>query len=307
MKKKLTGRIIPVLVVLIALPAPAREKLKVVTTLPDLSYIAQQIGGDKVETFAIAKGYQDPHFVDAKPSFVLKLKRADVFVQIGLDLEIGWVRPLLETARSSKIYFGGKGYVDASSGINLLEVPSGDAAQLRAKGDIHVFGNPHYWLDPRNGKGVAQNILAKFVALSPNAAAYFQKNYDNFVAKIDSAYAGWKEKMQPYAGAKIVAYHNSWPYFEKAFNLDIVAFIEPKPGIPPTPSHLVSVIKKINQENIKVIIISPYFDDKPAKSIAKRTGATVVKIAPSVQAWPNLKTYFDLFDFNLTKIITALE
>ncbi len=307
MKKKLIVRIIPALVVLIALPAPAREKLKIVTTLPDLSYIAQQIGGDKIETTAIAKGYQDPHFVDAKPSFVLKLKRADIFIQIGLDLEIGWVPPLLETARNSQIYFSGKGYVDASQGMNLLEVPTTDVAQLRAKGDIHIFGNPHYWLDPRNGKVVAQNILAKCIALRPEATAYFQQNYEAFAVKIDSAYAAWKERMLPFNGAKIVAYHNSWPYFEKAFELDIVAFIEPKPGIPPAPSHLVSVIKKMKEDKVKVIIISPYFDDKPAKSIAKRTGAKVVKMAPSVEAFPNVATYFDLFEYNLNQIIMALK
>lgn len=307
MKKKLIVPIVYVLIVFAALPVLAHGKLKIVTTLPDLSYIAQQIGGDKVETFAIAKGYQDPHFVDAKPSFVLKLKSADIFVQIGLDLEVGWVRPLLETARNSKIYFGGKGYVDASSGINLLEVPRGNTAQLRTKGDIHVFGNPHYWLDPLNGKIVAQNILTKCTALRPEAAAFFQKNYDDFAAKIDSANTAWKKKMAPYAGTKIVAYHNSWPYFEKAFKLKIVAFIEPKPGIPPSPSHLVSVIKKIKKENIKVIIISPYFDDKPAKAIASRTGAKVVKIAPSVEALPNIKTYFDLFDYNLNEIISILK
>ncbi|MFQ5652018.1 MAG: metal ABC transporter substrate-binding protein [bacterium] len=287
--------------------ALANGKLRIVATLPDLRYIAEQIGGDKVDAFAIARGFQDPHFVDAKPSFVLKLKKADLFVQVGLDLEIGWVPPLLETARNRNVYFGGEGYVNASDGISLLEIPKGNAAQLRAQGDIHIFGNPHYWLDPRNGKIMAQNITSKLTALLPEETVVFEKNLASFNARIDSAYQAWKEKIAPYEGTKIIAYHNSWPYFEHAFDMNIVGFIEPKPGIPPAPSHLVSVIKRMKEENVRIIIISPYFDDKPAQVVARRTGAQVVAIAPSVGAFPQIKTYFDLFDYNLNALIEAIE
>jgi len=282
------------------------EKIKVVTTLPDLRFLAEEVGGDRIKVFAIAKGYQDPHFVDAKPSFVLKLKQADLFIQIGLDLEIGWAAPLLATARNSKIYFSGPGYVDASKGVELLEVPVGSTSELRAKGDIHIHGNPHYWLDPRNGKQIATNICNALVKNRPEFAAEFEGRLAAFHSKIDSAYSVWSNKMAPFMNVKIMAYHNSWPYFEKAFGLDIAGFIEPKPGIPPTPSHLISVIRQIRKEHIKAIIISPYFDDKPAQSVANRTGAEVIRFAPSVAAYSEIKTYFDLFDHNINALVTVL-
>lgn len=291
----------------ITTPARASDKIKVVTTLPDLADITRQVGGDKVDVFAIAKGYQDPHFVDAKPSFALKLNQADVFVQVGLDLEVGWVPPLLEAARNPKISYGGSGYVDASKGVNLLEVPKGDPALLRAEGDIHIFGNPHYWLDPDNGKIIARNICNKLMDVAPENAEYFKSNLDRFNARIDSALQGWEAKIGPYKGTKIIAYHNSWPYFAKRFGIQVSGFVEPKPGIPPSPGHLVSVIGKMKAENIKVIIISPYYDDKPAQSVASRTGGVVVPIAASVGSFSQVKTYFDLFDYDINALVQAFE
>jgi len=282
-------------------------KIKVVTTLPDLAYITRQVGSQHVEVSAIAKGYQDPHFVDAKPSFVLKLKEADLFIQVGLDLEIGWVPPLLETSRNQDIYFGRRGYIDASEGVRLLEVPKVDPAELRAQGDIHIYGNPHYWLDPLNGKIIAENIAGKLSNLRPDLESVFNQNVKNFSARIDSALQVWQNLIEPYKGTKIIAYHNSWPYFENRFGIDIVGFIEPKPGIPPSPSHLVSVIRKMQAQNIKVIIISPYFDAKPAESVADRTGAVVIRFAPSVGAFAEVKTYFDLFDYNIRALVNALN
>jgi ABC-type Zn uptake system ZnuABC Zn-binding protein ZnuA len=283
------------------------DKLNIVTTLPDLAYIVEEIGGAHVDAFAIARGYQDPHFVDAKPSFVLKLKNADMFVQIGLDLEVGWVPPLLETSRNRDIYFGSKGYVDASNGIDLLQIPQIAPGDLRAQGDIHVFGNPHYWLDPENGIQIAKNICERLIVLRPGQAAYFNKNLHSFSARIDSAMQEWQTKLSPYKGAPIIAYHNSWPYFEKRFGLNVIAFVEPKPGIPPPPSHLVSVINKANEMQVKAIIISPYFDDKPAQAIAGRTNARVVHVAPSVGAFKEIKTYFDVFDYNVNALLRAFE
>ncbi len=287
--------------------ARADDKIKIVTSLPDLADIAKRIGGEKVEVEAIAKGYQDPHFVDPKPSHVLKLIRADLFIHIGLDLEIGWVPPLLEKSRNRKVYYGGQGYINASEGMSLLEIPNVDPAQLRAQGDIHVFGNPHYWLDPENGKIIAENICNKLSVVSPGEAEYFRMNLDTFGAQLDSAMQVWLKKMEPYQNRKIVAYHNSWPYFTSRFNIDVAGFIEPKPGIPPTPKHLVSIIKLIKSENIKVVIISPYFDDKPAKAVANRSDAVVVSFAPSVSAFEEVKSYFDLFDYNLNVLISAFE
>lgn len=307
MKTKKIMESIFIITILLTTNLFAADKIKIVTSLPDLADIARQVGGDKVEVVAIAKGYQDPHFVDPKPSHILKMIKADLFIHIGLDLEIGWVPPLLEKARNRKIYYGGTGYLNASQNIDLLEVPNTNPAELRAQGDIHIYGNPHYWLDPENGKIIAKNICDKLIAIQPEDSGYFQENLNNFIDRLDAAIRIWEERMKPYENVKIIAYHNSWPYFTKRFHIDVVSFIEPKPGIPPTPRHLVSVIKRIRTENIKVIIISPYFDDKPAKTIASKTGATVVSFAPSVEAFKGVDNYLNLFEYNLTELIKAFE
>ena len=284
------------------------NKLKIVTTLPDLAYIAEEIGGDKVEVFAIARGYQDPHFVDAKPSFVLKLKDADMFVQVGLDLEVGWVPPLLETSRNRDINYGGKGYVDASQGIDLLQIPQTASGDLRAHGDIHIFGNPHYWLDPRNGKQIAQNIYNKMIVLRPEQAAYFERNLHDFSMRIDSAVQEWQNKLSPYKGAPIIAYHNSWPYFEERFGLKVIAFIEPKPGIPPTPPHLTQVIKTMQEEKMKLIFVEPYLNWRTAETVARQTGATAVLVAQFPGGVKGTKGgYIPLLDHLVNTVAKGLE
>ena len=295
------------LALLLSQPLQANSKISIIATLPDFKDIAERIGGTKVNVEALAKGYQDPHYVDAKPSFIVKLHKADLVIWAGLDLEIGWVPPLIEGARNKSILWGAVGNLDASGGIPLLEVPDVPAAQLRAGGDLHLYGNPHYWLDPLRGKMVAQNIYQRLVSISPENKSYFEENLSKFNEELDARMATWSARMAPYRGTKIIAYHNSWPYFEKRFGIDIVGFVEPKPGVPPSPSHLVSVIKQMRHNEIKVIIISPYFDDKPAQSVAKRTAARVVKIAPSVGAFKEIKTYFDLFDYNVNALVEAFE
>ncbi|RMD97410.1 MAG: zinc ABC transporter substrate-binding protein [Calditrichaeota bacterium] len=283
------------------------KKLRVVTSLPDLASIAQEVGGSHVETFSIAKGYQDPHFVDPKPSYMIKLQKADLFVQVGLDLEIGWVPPLLDGARNPNILPGGKGYVDASKGVPLLEIPVGDPTKLRAQGDIHVYGNPHYWLDPLRGKIIADNIYDGLVRLRPEFQADFERNLKQFKQKIDQKTAEWIKRLTPYEGTKIVAYHNSWPYFDERFGFDIVTFVEPKPGIPPTPKQLVSVIKTMLQNDVRVIIISPYYSKKSSELIASKTHAQIVELAGSVGGEPGIKTYFDLFDYDINKLIETFQ
>ena len=280
------------------------QKIKVVTTLTDLRSITEEIGGEKVEVFSIATGYQNPHFVDPKPSYIIKLSRADMFVTVGLDLEIGWSVPLLQNSRNAKIQIGSKGYVDASANIPLMQIPDNVS---RAGGDIHIFGNPHYWLDPVRGKLIAQNIYQGLVRVSPKNENYFQKNLENFHQKIDVKMKEWKSKMSKYEGAKIIAYHNQWCYFENQFGLKIVDFLEPKPGIPPSPSQLVKVIDQVKENDIKVIIISPYFTNKSAKVVARETRVEVVVFATSVEANTEVNNYFDLFDYNIEKLIEALE
>jgi zinc/manganese transport system substrate-binding protein len=282
----------------------AQSRLEVVTSLPDLADIAKQVGGDRVEAFSIAVGYQNPHFVDPKPSYILKLSRADVFVTIGLDLEIGWVPPLLNSARNPKILPGGDGYVDASVNIPLLQVPQ---SVSREQGDIHIYGNPHYWLDPNNGKIIARNIRDALVRQEPDQREYFDANLARFVEEIDSRMAQWRESMRPYEGTSIVAYHNQWPYFEQAFGLRIAGFLEPKPGIPPTPKQLAYVIGLMDQQQISVIVISPYYQHDAADLVARKTGGVVVPLATSVGSFDGVETYFDLFDYNVNAVMAALD
>jgi zinc/manganese transport system substrate-binding protein len=282
----------------------AQGKLQVVTTIPDLEDIARQIGGEKVETFSIAVGYQNPHFVDPKPSYILKLSGADVFLTVGLDLESGWVPPLLNSARNPKILPGGEGYVDASVNVPLLQIPT---SVSREQGDIHIYGNPHYWLDPANGKIIARNVRDAFVVARPTDAQYFDENLARFEQAVDARIEVWNSEMDALVGLSIVAYHNQWPYFESAFGLNIVEFLEPKPGIPPTPSQLARVIGLISERDIKVIIISPYYQADAADLVARKTGAQVATLATSVGAFDGIDTYLDLFDYNLNAVKEALE
>jgi zinc/manganese transport system substrate-binding protein len=285
--------------------ASAHAALRVVTSLPDLASITSAIGGDRVETFALAKGYQDPHFVDAKPSFVLKLSRADLLIVAGLELEIGYLPPLLDQSRNDKIHPGSPGYLDASVGCDVLNRPTG--VVTRAMGDVHPYGNPHYWTDPENGRVIARAIAAKLGELDPVGAATFAANLLAFEARLTAKEKEWDAKMAPYAGAKVVTFHDSWPNFAKRFRLEIVGTVEPKPGIPPSPSHTLDIINLISTEKVKVILVEPYFDRKTPDSIAAKTGAAVVTTYPSVGGIPEINDYFDLFDRDVSALATALE
>jgi zinc/manganese transport system substrate-binding protein len=284
--------------------AQAKDKLRVVTSLTDLKSITEFIGGDKVDVFAIATGFQNPHFVDPKPSYILKLSKADMFVTIGLDLETGWVPPILNSARNASIMKGGAGYVDASTNVPLLQVPT---SVNRGEGDIHIYGNPHYWLDPAIGKIIAQNIYEGLVRLDREDEQYFKLNLNTFNENIDAKIKEWTARMFPLKGAKIIAYHNEWVYFEQRFGLKIMDFLEPKPGIPPTPSQLAKVITEMKREKMKIIISSPYFTTESAELVAKNAGGKVVILATSVGANESVKTYFDLFDYNTAKMVEALK
>ena len=283
---------------------PLSAQIKVVTTLTDLQSITALIGGDKVDVFAIATGFQNPHFVDPKPSYIIKLSRADVFVTVGLDLEIGWVPPLLNSARNSKIIKGGDGYVDASVNVPLLHVPT---SASRGQGDIHIFGNPHYWLDPQNGKFIAKNICDGLTRVDPDRRSFYEANLKKFDETIDAKTKGWVEKMRPYAGSKVIAYHDEWPYFEQRFGIQIMDFLEPKPGIPPTPSQILKVINEMKRDHMKILIISPYFTTESAELVARNAGAKVVTLATSVGANERIKTYYDLFDYNVSQLLEALR
>jgi zinc/manganese transport system substrate-binding protein len=302
--KKLLTSILLMTFLLLTGAAPLQAKLRVVTTLMDLKSITELIGGDKVDVFAIATGFQNPHFVDPKPSYILKLAKADMFVTVGLDLETGWAPPLLNSARNANIIKGGQGYVDASINVPLQQVPS---SINRGEGDIHIYGNPHYWLDPANGKIIAQNIVEGLVRLDGANEAYYRDNLRKFNETIDQKIKEWLAKMEPFKGTKIIAYHNEWVYFEQRFGLKIMDFLEPKPGIPPSPSQLAKVINEMKRDKMKIIISSPYFTAESAELVARNVGGKVVTLATSVGADESIKTYFDLFDYNVGKIVEALK
>lgn len=275
--------------------------IHIVTTTQDTRSIAEIIGGNKVEVFAIATGYQNPHFVDPKPSYIIKLSNADLYVTLGLDLESGWSPSLLTSSRNNKIQKGSDGYVDASLGVPLMQVPS---SINRSEGDIHVFGNPHYWLDPMNGKIIARNICNGLEKISPANKDFYEANLKTFNAQVDLRMKIWNASMAGFRGSKIIAYHNEWCYFENRFGLKIVDFMEPKPGIPPTPSQLVKIIREVKENNIKVIITSPYFTTSSSDVVSRQTGAKTIVLATSVGAFDSIKTYFDLFDYNI-KLLKA--
>jgi ABC-type Zn uptake system ZnuABC Zn-binding protein ZnuA len=278
--------------------------VKVVTTLTDLKSITELIGGNKVSVAAIATGYQNPHFVDPKPSYIISLSNADLFVTVGLDLETGWSPQLLSSSRNTKIQKGAAGYVDASEGVGLLQVPT---SANRAEGDIHIYGNPHYWLDPLNGKVIARNIANGLERVDPSNKATYEANLQTFYKTIDAKMKDWQARMAAFKGAKIIAYHNEWVYFEKRFGLQIVDFMEPKPGIPPTPSQLVKVINEIKSNGIKVIISSPYFTTSSSDVVVKQTGVKALTLATSVGALPSIKNYFDVFDYDINQLTAALK
>src|SRR5438105_3097584 len=272
--------IVLVLAVVLMPVAAQAKKLTVVTSTTDLASLAQEVGGDKINVESMAKGYQDPHFVEAKPSFLLRLRQADLLVVVGLQLEIGWLPPLITQSGNSRIQVGANGYLDASQFSEILEIPQGSIT--RAMGDVHPLGNPHYWLDPDNGRRVAKGIAGKLGEMDPADSAHFQQRFQDFDRRLSEADKKWVADMKPFRGRKVITYHNSAPNFAKHFGLNVVGFVEPRPGIPPTPSHTLDVINMMKRDNVKVIMVEPYFDRKTPDSIARETGGTVVEYLPSV-------------------------
>jgi zinc/manganese transport system substrate-binding protein len=291
--------------VVLAAAAPAQAALTVVATTQDLASLAQEVGGDKIKVTSLAKGYQDPHFVEAKPSFVLLLNKADLLIAVGRELEIGWLPPLITQSRNGRIQVGNPGYLDASLTAKILEMPSGTLT--RAEGDVHPLGNPHYWLDPENGRRVAKAIQNKLSELDPSNAAYYAGRQADFDKRLSEAQQRWKSQMAPYKGVKVVTYHRSWPNFADFFGLDVIGYIEPKPGIPPTPQHTLDVINAMRQQNIKIIMVEPYFDLKTPNSIASNTGAKVLVMPPSVGGVPQATDYFKLFDTDIAMLVDAIK
>ncbi len=286
-------------------PAAAASKLKIVATTEDLAALAREVGGDRVWVDAIARGYQDPHFVDPKPSFILKLSRADLLIFVGLQLEVGWLPPLITQSRNRRVQVGAPGYMDVSQYNQILDIPTGIIT--RAMGDVHPLGNPHYWLDPENGRRSARAIQTRLAQLRPEDAAYFQQRFEVFSRRLAEAEKRWDQQMAPYRGTQVVSYHRSWPNFIKRFGLVVVGYVEPKPSIPPTPQHTLALINQMRRDNIKLILVEPYFDLKTPQSIARATGAEVLVLLPSVGGEREVTDYFKLFDYNIGLLTAALD
>src|SRR3981189_3730624 len=283
----------------------ADGKIRIMTATTDLASLAQEVGGDKVDVESIARGYQDPHFVDPKPSFLLKLSKAELLIVVGLELEIGWLPPLITQSSNPRIQVGAPGYLDASRFAKILEIPTGQVT--RAEGDVHPLGNPHYWLDPDNGLRIAKGIQNKLSEMRPSDANYFAERYEAFEKRLKESDEKWQVQMKPYAGRKVVSYHRSWPNFAEHFHLNVVGYVEPRPGIPPSPQHTVELIQQMKRDNVKAIVVEPYFDLKTPNSVARQTGGQVVVLMPSVGGEKEITDYFKLFDYDIAKLKQAFD
>jgi len=286
-------------------PLAEAKKLNIVTSTTDMAALAQEVGGDKISVESIAKGYQDPHFVEAKPSFLLKLRQADLLIVVGLQLEIGWLPPLINQCGNARIQVGAPGYLDASQFAEILEVPLGTVT--RAMADVHPMGNPHYWLDPDNGRRIARGIANKLAEMDPGDGAYFHERFQDFDKRLSVAEQRWDTQMKPYQGRKVVTYHRSLPNFAKHFHLDVIGYVEPRPGIPPTPTHTLELIQQMKRENCRVVLVEPYFDLKTPQSIGREANAQVVVYLPSVGGEKQVTTYFELFDYDIGLLTKAFE
>ena len=305
--RKATVLAVATLLLVASIPgsAVAAKTLNVMASTEDMAALAREVGGDRVKVESIARGYQDPHFVEAKPSFLLKLQKADALILVGLQLEIGWLPPLITQSRNPRIQVGAAGYLDSSRFAEILEIPAGEIT--RAMGDVHPLGNPHYWLDPENGRRVAKGIVDKFTELQREDAAYFQQRYDDFGRRLSEAEKRWEQEAALLKGVEVITYHNSLPNLAKRFGLKVVGYVEPKPGIPPSPSHTLDVINLIKKDKIPLILVEPYFDLKTPKAIADQSGAKVVVLLPSVGGVPEVANYLQLFDYDLRLLKTALN
>ncbi|HKI71198.1 MAG TPA: metal ABC transporter substrate-binding protein [Verrucomicrobiae bacterium] len=296
------------LLVLCALAIPvsaAQAKLEVVATTLDFGSIATEIGGNRASITTLAKPTEDPHFVDAKPSFIVKLNRADAVVEGGAELEIGWLPALLDQSRNSKLALGAPGRIYCSQGISLVEIP---ATLDRSRGDIHAAGNPHYMTDPVNAKIVAEHIANAFCRLDAKSCDTYRANLKKFTGELDKKMVEWEKLLAPFKGQRVVAYHNTWPYFARRFGLSIDLFLEPKPGIPPTPVHLAEVVSRMKSEHVRIILLEPYQNRKTAEAVAADTGATVVEVAQFPGGVKGTdKGYIELMDYLVNSLARALS
>ncbi len=285
---------------IVSSPLSASAKLKVVASIPDLAALAQEVGGDLVEAQSIARGDQDPHYLEPKPSFALMLNRADLLIEAGLELESGWLPVLITQSRNPKIQPGTAGFMNAHDGVKILEIPTGPID--RSMGDVHPDGNPHYWLNPKNGLIIAKKISERLAQLDPPNAARYAENEKAFEQRLTQKITQWEREIVPLKGKKIITHHKSFSYFVDWTGMIVEGLIEPKPGIPPNPNHLLSLIQLIQTTKIPLIITENYYDPKPSKELAEKTGTKVLILPTSVGGEPQIKTYEDLFETLIRKL-----
>jgi zinc/manganese transport system substrate-binding protein len=283
----------------------AHAKLNVVATLPDFGSIAQDIGGDQVKVTSIARGTEDPHFVDAKPSYIRVLNQADVLIEGGADLEVGWLPPLVNSARNAKILAEAPGHVVLSHRVALLEVPMGQVD--RSMGDVHPFGNPHYWLDPFNGRIIAETLAERFSQLDPPNAAVYAANLKEFDKRLDRKMEDWTKLLEPYRGTKVVTYHKSYEYFLARFGLSLAGTVEPKPGVEPSPSYINGLIPRAKEAKVRLVLIEPFRARKTPAYVADAAGATLLVLPQSVGGNEKVKDYIGLIDYDVAQIAAALK
>lgn len=283
--------------------AYAKPPLRVVATLSVFADLVKQVGGEEVQVSFIASPRFNPHFIEPKPSDVLKVKQADLLVHGGLDLEV-WRGPLLDAAGNPKLFPGGQGELDLSVGIPLMEVP--DRPLTRLMGDIHLYGNPHYWIGPENAKIMARAIAAKLTEIDPTHAAAYQQRLADFLSRLDHKMAQWQQAAAALRGKEVVAYHNEWPYLAEFLGITTERFLEPKPGVPPGPQQLAALEAYMKAHGIRVIVQATFAPRGPAEALAKRTGATVVTLCQNVGELPEANDYLSFLDYNIRQLTQAL-
>jgi zinc/manganese transport system substrate-binding protein len=284
---------------------PAFADLKVATSLTDLASVAQFVGGKHVTALSLCRGYEDPHFVPAKPSLMKAIQHADVFVSTGLELDGGWLPLVLPGSRNPKIQQGTKGFVDGSTGVDVLEKPTGTVN--RAEGDIHPLGNPHYYTDPKNLEVVADQLAEVFSRRAAANAADYATNAKAFHDRMESSLSKWEQQMAPYKGASVVSYHKNFDYFVDRFGLKLFGTVEPKPGIPPSPRHITELAEAMKGAGVKVVVYQPYYSADASNEVAKRAGGVAVEIATEVGGMPGTDDVFSKFDVLVSSVAGALS
>jgi zinc/manganese transport system substrate-binding protein len=283
--------------------AGAQSKVRVVTSLPDLKALTEAVGGDLVEVESLARGTQNPHDIEVRPSLMLKLRRADLFVRNGVGGD-PWVEPLLVGGQNAKIFPGGLGYVDASVGVPIVAPPG---PVDRSRGDVHPEGNPHYTLDPATAVAVTGNIMEGLKRVAPGQAAAFETRRRDFLAQLDAAVGRWQRMLEPARGARVVTYHESFTYFLRRFGLDLAGTIEDRPGIPASPAHLANLIRVVKEQQVKAIVAEPYADQRTVELVARDSGARAIVLPSAVNGVKGTDTYLTFLEYNVNALAAALR